>query len=245
MSDLPVEYSKEISNQNKSGLLDNKFLLAIPALLFLSTLNPSGGLIKASGTPKNTSSGILKNLTKSISDLINFLPIDKITKLIDPKRIQSNVATIRKIGPYLPETYVAPLNNIILTFDKVNRAMSLMEFIASSRPYDPIIPVATADSREKFTKILNVIKEDLPKERSKDIKPILDIVTNIDKIRGATNVITSLLNPSKNLSEKISGSLEDILDLALPILGIKNVNKSKIKEMIGMFEMLRVLNEDD
>lgn len=238
MSDLPVEYSKEISNQRKPGLLDNKFLLVIPALLFLTTIKPSG-------VSKNTSGGPIKNLTDSVSEFMNSLNLDKIIKSINPKRIQSNVATIRKIGPYLPETYVVPLNKVILTFDKVSRAMSLMEFISSSRPYDPIIPVATADNREKFNKILNVIKEDLPRERSKDLKPMLDVITNIDKIRGATNVITSLLNPTKNLSEKLSGSLEDLIDLALPLLGMKNIDKSKIKEVIGMIEMIKVLNEDD
>lgn len=227
MNELPVEYSKEISNHKKPSLLDNKFLILIPIFLLLTSKTKSGSPIKG--------------MSDSVSEFINSLTFDKIAKLINPRKIQSNVDTIKKIGPYLPETYVDPLNSIILTFEKVNRAMSLMEFISSSRPYDPIIPVATEGNKDRINKILNVVKEELPEERSKDVKPMIELVTNIDKIKGASSVITSFLDPSK----KSTGSLDDLIDLILPLLGKYNIDKSKIKEMLGMMEMLKVLNEDD
>ena len=248
VSDLPVEYSKEISEQKKpnslvnvlTNSLDNKFLVFIPLYLLLTNKNIGGASVKNLSDSFGVS---VKNISDSISKFMDSITFDKIVKLMDPKKIHKNMSIIKKVGPYLPQTYIQPLNKVILTFEKVNRAMSLMDFISSSKPFDPIIPAATASNRERFNKILTAVKDELPDSRSKDLKPMIEVITNIDKIKGATNVITSLIDPSKKTTD--SGSLEDLIDLILPLLGKKNIDKSKIKELVGMVEMLKVLNEDD
>lgn len=211
-------------------LQDNKFLLFIPLLFLLKDNNSA------------KSSSFTYSL-EPITDFVKQLNLDSILKVFNPRNVASKMNTLKKIGPYLPESSIPTINKVILSFEKINRVMSLMDFISTANSFQPISPVKTIDSKERMNMILNALKEEIPSGQAKTIGPIIDIITNADRIKGVFNLLTGFLSPSRK-AKGSTGTLENVLELVLPLLG-KGMTKDKVKEIMGMIEMFKLLNEDD
>ncbi|MTI49838.1 MAG: hypothetical protein FH761_18560 [Firmicutes bacterium] len=234
------------SKENKSILQNNFIILLLPLLLlfiekdsknspFKNILEPINNTIKSLDLNNTFKSLNLNNTFKSLN-------LENISKTFDPRTIAPKIEVLKKVGPYLPENHIPTVNNLVLTFEKVNRIMSLVDFVSTSNSYEPIYSAEVTSNKERLANIINVLKDEIPDDKAKTIRPILDIVTNTDKVKSVVNVASSVLNPSK----KSQFSIEDIIELALPFLeGNKNFNKDKVKEVMGMVEMLKLLNDDD
>ncbi len=215
------------SKQKNQNLLANRLFMFIPVLFLLRG--------KVSNNPQST------NFFEPINNLVSSLNIENIFTSLNAKTIEKNIHTIKKIGPYLPEHVIPTVNSLVLTFEKVNRALSLVDFFSTARDYSPISPVSINNNREKIGNVINILSNELPEEKGKQIRPIIDMVTNIDKLKGVISAVSSLANSS----DQPTNSIDTLIEVVSPLLGGKNIDKEKIKEMIGMMEMIKILNSDD
>lgn len=214
--------------QRKTNFPSAKLFMFIPILFLLKD--------------KNSKTNPLQSITEPLDNIINSLNAESLSKALNPQNIEPKIATLKKIGPYMPESSFPMINKIVLTFEKINKVISLADFISTSNSFEPIQSLEIKDTKDRINKIINVLKDELPEDTATTVKPMLDLVTNIDKVKGILNAITSLTK-----KDSITNApLEDIVDLVLPFLGeSKKINKDKIKEMVSMFEMMKILNDED
>ncbi|WP_425447077.1 hypothetical protein [Dethiothermospora halolimnae] len=213
------EIKKMAPKQKKSGPLSTNTLpLLMLPLLFMG--------------PRFNNITQLSKSIQSISNNINLSNIDDLEKKVN---------TIKKVGPYLPEEMIANTNKLVSGFEKIVKIQKLIRVINDNNDFTPIEPISTSNSKERFSKIFNIIVEDSSNEQLKNIKPMVDMVTNIDKFKGLIDGISSLTGSSKK-----EVNFEEMIEAIIPLLGDNaNINKDKIKEMVGMMELFKALNNDE
>lgn len=168
--------------------------------------------------------GDLKN---SISNFIN-----DISNSLTLEDISSSIETLEKIGPYLPEPYVGKVNSLVFNFEKIKKANELVSFMSKETPQELDVNAQNISSKEKFNKILLTLKDDIPQEKIKNIRPIIDIVANFDKYKGMLSMI-SIMN---NQSEKSEDKIDNMMNMMLPILGQNEESTNKMKDILEVFK---------
>ena len=195
---------------------NNNFLVFIPLLLLGSTVAKPPGDRKV-------------NVGASISNFVN-----DISKSLTIDDINHSVDTLRKIGPYLPEPYVEKVNSLVFNFDKMNKVAELAEFLSSKQPSNSVITTQNVSSKERFNRILLTLKDDIPDDKIKNIRPLIDLVANFDKYKGMVGIMSSL----SNTSEKPEDKMENMMNMVMPLLGQNEESASKVKDMMKVFQTL-------
>lgn len=150
--------------------------------------------------------------------------------------IKPKIQLLKKIGPYLSEPQVNILNKIIILFEKINRTVSLIDFLSKDNNYKPIVINNITSKKERFNGILKVLEDELPKETTKIISPIIEIAANFEKYKGILSTLTNLIGSNGN-SEL---NFDNLISSFSSILSDKD--ESNIKDISKMLEILNVLN---
>lgn len=177
---------------------------------------------KSSSSKKNS---LDTSIVSFISNITNSLTIDD---------INSSVETLEKIGPYLPEPYVGKVNSLVYNFEKINKFSELATFLSSKPPEDSNVTVQSISSKERFNKILLTLKDDMPEEKIKNIRPIIDIVANFDKYKSMIGMISAM----NNQSEKSEDKMENMMNMVMPLLGQNEESANKMKDMMQIFKTI-------
>ncbi|MGF7056568.1 hypothetical protein [Brassicibacter mesophilus] len=238
MNELVPAPENPIVPARSNNLFNSKYILFIPLFFILSNT------VKKSSVTDN-----------AFSDILYKLP-----SLLDFENLGGKIEILKKIGPYLPETSVGTINTVIVSLDRVNKVIGLMDVVSANKVQKPIATVDNLSNKERISHILTIIQEEMPEDKIKNIRPILDIALNFDKYKTIINMMSTLTSTSSssNKSEKQSNQsdqnneinrnmqLENMLDAIKPMLG-EDADKSmdKAKEMMKMFEMINVLNTPD
>ena len=172
----------------------------------------------------NSLNTAVSGFVDNISNMANSLTIEDINE---------SVETLEKIGPYLPDAYVEKVNSLVFNFEKVNKVNELVSFLSSQHPkISSVKPQNTLSSKEKFNKILLTLKDDMPEEKIKNIRPVIDIVANFDKYKGMLGMISAMNNQSDNPEDKI----DNMMNMVMPMLGQNEESSDKMKAMMSIFK---------
>lgn len=155
--------------------------------------------------------------------------------------INHSIKTLEKIGPYLPEAYVGKVNNLVFNFEKINKANELVSFISKKPSPNPNVSIQNISSKERFNKILLTLKDDMPEEKIKNIRPIIDIVANFDKYKSMIGMISAINNPSEKSEDKI----DNMMDMIMPLLSQNEESSDKMKDMMQIFKTIATTSSDD
>lgn len=182
---------------------------------------------------KGTNSSRVK--TNSLNDSVSGF-IDKISNITDSLTIEDineSVETLEKIGPYLPDPYVEKVNSLVFNFEKVNKVNELVSFL-SSKPEDTtsIQTQNILSNKERFNKILLTLKDDMPEEKIKNIRPIIDLVANFDKYKGMLKLMSAMNTQSDNPEDKI----DSMMKMVMPMIGQNEESSDKMKTMVNIFK---------
>lgn len=182
---------------------------------------------------KGTNSSRVKtnSLNDSVSGFIN--KISNITDSLTIEDINESVETLEKIGPYLPDPYVEKVNSLVFNFEKVNKVNELVSFL-SSKPEDTtsIQTQNILSNKERFNKILLTLKDDMPEEKIKNIRPIIDLVANFDKYKGMLKLMSAMNTQSDNPEDKI----DSMMKMVMPMIGQNEESSDKMKTMVNIFK---------
>lgn len=224
------------SNQNlteKSNLHINKLIFLIPLVLLIS----------------NSSHGF-KRKNNNVSGLFN-LGSDFLAS-IDIKSVNERMDIIKKIGPYMPENVVEPLNTIIFFIEKATTIIGLMEIITTNKSYSPIVTYDNLTNKDRINGILSTIKDESNDERINAIKPAIDVALNFDKYKSLIDMVSGLGNIN-NRVDKISSpppktetpvqanpnkpiQIEDMVNILKPLLGN---DENKINQLDNMINAIK------
>ncbi|MTI65923.1 MAG: hypothetical protein FH753_04900 [Firmicutes bacterium] len=167
--------------------------------------------------------------------------LDRIISDVNIRSIQNKVEIVKKVGPYLPEQVVSTINTYMPMYEKVSSIIGLMEILNSNKSFTPIKPVTNLNQNDKMNKIFTLVKDELPNDTLKSVKPLLDIVTNIDKYKVILDLLASFNDPNKK-----SFDMENLIDIIVPLMGgADNKNAEKMQDMVKMMELVNILNSDD
>ncbi|MTI68830.1 MAG: hypothetical protein FH751_01065 [Firmicutes bacterium] len=167
--------------------------------------------------------------------------IDRIIGDVNIRSIQNKVEIVKKVGPYLPEQVVSTINTYMPMYEKISSIIGLMEILNSNKSFTPIKPVTNLNQNDKMNKIFTLVKDELPNDTLKSVKPLLDIVTNIDKYKVILDLLASFNDPNKK-----SFNMENLIDVIVPLMGgADNKNAEKMQDMVKMMELVNILNSDD
>lgn len=183
----------------------------------------------------------INNIIESFANNVGFnkLKLNKDTMY----NLKKTIFIVKKVGPYLPEETITVLNNFMPTIDRISKIIVFLELISDYKPYEPIIAAKDINDENRLSKIVSVVKEEIPQDKVKKYAPILDIVTNIDKYKVLLELLTSFTNPHEG-SNKIQ--MENMIDLIIPLIGGEDEkSKNKVKDMVQMMEVLKLLSSDE
>ncbi len=227
------------SNQNlteRSNLHINKLIFLLPIVLLIS--NSTRGY-----TRKRT------NVSGLGSDFL---------ASIDIKSVHEKMDIIKKIGPYMPEHIVEPLNSVIFFIEKAATIISLMDIITTNKSYTPILPYHNLSNKERINGILSTIKDEANDEKLNTLKPVIDLALNFDKYNSLINMISSLGNVNSK-TEKLSSpvskveiaeqnnpskpmQLDDMINIFKPLLGN---DENKINQLDSMVSAIKPMLENN
>ncbi|SHH40603.1 hypothetical protein SAMN02745135_00696 [Caloranaerobacter azorensis DSM 13643] len=200
-------------------------------------------------TQKQINIGPLNNKLLLFAALI-FMPklinqkfsLQNLSKIYMFNNLDKKIHILKKIGPYLPEQMIGTLNIFIVNLEKINKIIGLYEFITIGKTFEPITPVTNITSKERINKIFQSLQEEIPDDKLLTIKPMLDLMMNIDKFKPIISTLTKI----SSANDKSEINIDDMIDLIKPMLGDEEAkNIDKMKDMLQMMELLSVLNSSD
>lgn len=223
------------SNQNlteRSNLHINKLIFLLPLVLLIS--NSSRGITKKRANVSGLGSDFLAS--------------------IDIKSVNEKMDIIKKIGPYMPEYIVEPLNTVIFFIEKATTIIGLMEIITTNKSYTPIITYDNLSNKDRINGILSTIKEEAKDEKLNALKPVIDVALNFDKYKSLIDVVSSLGNMNSRV-EKVSSpspkveipvqnnsnkpaQIEDMINIFKPLLGNDESKINQLNSMVGAIKPL-------
>lgn len=177
---------------------------------------------------------------------------------IDIKSLNEKMDIIKKVGPYLPEYVVDPLNTIIFFIEKATTIIGLMEIITTNKSYAPIVALDNLTNKDRINGILSTIKDEANDEKVNTLKPVIDVILNFDRYKSLINMMSSLSNMN-NRMDKVSNTLpkaeipaqassnnpiqiEDMANILKPLLGN---DESKINQFNSMINVLKPMLESN
>lgn len=199
---------------------NNNFLIFIPLLLM--GVNSKKNVTSTNQGKKNT---LDTSINSFISNIANSLTVED---------INHSVETLEKIGPYLPEPYVNKVNSLVFNFEKINKVNELANFLIKEKPKDSKVSTQSFSSKERFNKILLTLKDDIPEEKIKTIRPIIDIVANFDKYKSMVQMISTMNSPS----EKSEDKMDNMINMVMPLLAQNDESADKMKDMLQIFKTI-------
>lgn len=188
--------------------------------------------MKSADDSKIKKTSLDNSLFDSIGDVVNSLTLEDISK---------SVETLEKIGPYLPEPYVEKVNSLVFNFEKMSKVNELVSFISKKTPKPSDVSTQDISSKERFNKILLTLKDDMPEEKIKNIRPIIDIVANFDKYKSMIGMISAMNSPS----EKSEDKMDSMIKMVMPLLGQNEESNDKMKDMMQIFKTIASSSSDD
>ena len=200
---------------------NNNFLAFIP-LLFLG-----------SAITQNSSKGYQSIKINDIGQSVNDFVKDFSSNLT-MSDVNESISTLKKIGPYLPEPYVEKINTLSFNFEKINKINELVEFLSKEQDPQMVVTSQNLSTKERFNKILITLKDDIPEEKIKNVRPFIDIVANFDNYKNMARLLSTMNSGSGNSEEK----METMINTVVPLLGQNEETAEKMKSMIQMFQML-------
>lgn len=161
-------------------------------------------------------------------------------------RVLDKVDVLIKVAPYLPNDIITVINKYLPTYDKLSKALIVMEFFSRSGSVSPIVVANELNPKEKADRVSYILKEELSKNEYQKISPFIGIATNLDMYKGVLKVITNLTG-SDNNSEGSGGSggLDNIFKIIGPLLGQSGEGMGKIGDMMKMMELINLFSDDD
>ncbi|WP_427338902.1 hypothetical protein [Caloranaerobacter sp. DY30410] len=201
-------------------------------------------------TPKQINISPLNNKLLLLFTALIFMPklinqrfsLQNLSKIFILNNLDKKIHILKKVGPYLPEQMVGTLNIFIVNLEKINRIMGLYEFITMGKTFEPITPVTNITPKERINKIFQSLQEEIPDDKLLTIKPMLDLMINIDKFKPIISTLTKI----SSANDKSEINIDDMIDLIKPMLGDEEAkNIDKMKDMLQMMELLNVLNSSD
>lgn len=182
---------------------------------------------------------ILKKSSIEKKSMNNFLTS------ISSSDFQEKVDIIKKAGPYLPESIINIINLFVPLYEKVAKVMGLVNFMKNTNSFTPIVPEKNLNNKERINKVMSLVEKELPEDKTKQVKPLMELMGNMDKLKTIMNMVSNMTNTEK----KSENQMENIFNLLGPLLGGKDgkddKNMDKMKEMFKMVELLNVLNTSD
>ena len=189
-------------------------------------------LILLSTANKEKSKGLV-----NINEYINNIEIDS-------QYTEDKIHLARKLAPLMPSEYIEPINRSINITENLIKIMELKDYMDSANSYVYTAHVPIEDNRERMTKILSVLQEEIPKSNSKNLGSLLELIVNIDKYKkmfDLFNVFMKSQNTNKNtdslaklvgpmMKDKSSFEGEGSLDIEkiMNIISILNKPKDKV-----------------
>ncbi len=199
---------------------NNNFLIFIPLLLLGANSN------------KNVSSDSMDSAKKNTLDVSINSFINNIANTLTVEDISNSVETLEKIGPYLPEPYINKVDSFVFNFEKINKINELLSFLSKEKPKESNVSSQGASSKERFNKILLTLKDDIPEDKIKNVRPIIDIVANFDRYKSMIQMISAMNSPS----EKSEDKMDSMIDMVMPLLSQNGESSDKMKDMLNIFK---------
>jgi len=152
---------------------------------------------------------------------------------------QEKVRLMKKIGPYFPPEYIAPINKSIMITEKILGLYEAISFMGNPTINYIESSIPMVDNRERINYIMNTIKDEISKEEIKDMGLVLDIIFNMDKYKSMLAMLNTFISDPNSLNEpkKLINIIEPLME------GKSEEEKKKIKEMMKMMELVKTLDK--
>lgn len=128
-------------------------------------------LMLISAANKDNSKGLV-----DINQYINNLQID-------PRYTEEKIKLARKIAPLMPSEYIQPISRSIYITESLVKIMELNDYMSNKTPVMQTAHIPIEDNRERLSRIVSVIQEEIPRSNMQNIGTVLELITNIDRYK--------------------------------------------------------------
>jgi hypothetical protein len=152
---------------------------------------------------------------------------------------KEKIKIAKKVIPLLPIEYVVPVNKSVVIAEKIVKILEVKEFINS---YDDIdIKPMVLESKERLHRIVNTIQEEVKNSKLDEFGMALELVLNIDRLKKMISSFSKIMTNKNSLSDP--ESIYTLLEILME--GSSEEDKEKMKEMVKMFDIIKLLSNDN
>ncbi|WFA09431.1 hypothetical protein [Tissierella sp. Yu-01] len=191
-----------------------------PILLLLLFLLNNGSNISSQDTIHT-----LKNYLNSIE--------------INNNYTKEKIKIAKKVVPLLPIEYAVPINKSVLVTEKIVKILEAKEFINSYEV--PRISELDLEPKERLQRIVYTVQEEVKSSKIDDLGMVLDLLLNMDRYKKMLSTFTSLMSNKNSLND--TNSISKLIDIFVE--GSNEEEKEKINDMVKMFDILKLLNNNE
>lgn len=146
----------------------------------------------------------------SVSEYINNMEIN-------PNYTEEKITLARKIAPLMPVEYINPINRSISITESLMRIMELRAYMNTSTTSAQMSPIPIENNKERISKIISVIQEEVPRSNMNNIGPVLELIVNMDKYKRMFDIFNTLMK-----NQNINKDADKLIKMVEPMMKSNN-----------------------
>lgn len=171
-------------------------------------------------TNKDNSKGLV-----DINQYINNLQIE-------PKYTEEKIKLARKIAPLMPSQYIQPINRSIYITENLVKIMELNDYMSNRSSVVQAAHIPIEDNRERISRIVSVIQEEVPKSNMQNIGTVLELITNIDRYKKMFELLNTFMK-----NQNLTKDADKLVKMVEPMMKGKNSTEGE-----GSLDIEKIMN---
>ncbi|NLY45892.1 MAG: hypothetical protein GX053_07890 [Tissierella sp.] len=177
-------------------------------------------LILLSSSNKDKSKGLV-----NINEYINNIEIDY-------EYTEDKIHLAKKLAPLMPSEYINPINRSIYITENLVRIMELKDYMDYTTRFVQTAHVPIEDNRERMTRIVSVIQEEIPKSNTKNLGTILELIVNMDRYKKMFDLFNTFMK-----NQNVSKDVDSLARIAGPMMKGKTASEGE-----GSLDIEKIMN---
>lgn len=157
---------------------------------------------------------------------------------IDLEYTQEKIQAFKKVAPLISTEYNQPFIKSIIITENVIKLLELKSSFNQSNHMIQSNIVPIEDKKERMSKIITTLQEEMPKSKIKNMGMIMDLVVNMDEYKKMFELLNTFMSNKDSMNDP-----ENMIKLMSQFTkGKGQKGKTNPKDMEQILNIIKVLN---
>lgn len=157
---------------------------------------------------------------------------------IDVKYTEEKIHLAKKITPLMPLEYIDPIIRSIYITESLVKIKELKDYTNTNISTIQTVHIPVKDNKERISKIVSIIKEEMPNSNMNHIGTVLELVVNLDKYKKMFELLNTI---TKN--QNLKNDKDKLLNLVEPLMKNKGSSEGEALDIERLINIISLLNK--